>query len=109
MTSLILLHHAEATYNWSLMNPIQKIHAYRRKVNRLKLAMEQECKRAKIPTPYHHFIRTAGRPTSFSDLLKGKADLIVVAAKTGPTAALMGGSVTRRVVRESNMPVLILK
>jgi nucleotide-binding universal stress UspA family protein len=108
--SLILLHHAEATYNWSLDEANPKIHAYRRKVNRLKLAMEQECKRAKIPTRI--IISSELRGTAdliFRSSKKEKADLIVVAAKTGPTAALMGGSVTRRVVRESNIPVLILK
>jgi nucleotide-binding universal stress UspA family protein len=108
--SLILLHHAEATYKWSLDESNPKIHSYRRKVNRLKLAVEQECKRAKIPTSI--IISSELRGTA--DLIlrsskKEKADLIVVAAKTGPTAALMGGSVTRRVVRESNLPVLVLK
>lgn len=40
---------------------------------------------------------------------KSKADLIVVSAKSGPMTALMGGSITRQIVRASHQPVLILK
>jgi nucleotide-binding universal stress UspA family protein len=40
---------------------------------------------------------------------KSKADLIVVSAKSGPMTALMGGSITRQIVRASRQPVLILK
>ena len=40
---------------------------------------------------------------------KTKSDLIVVAAKSGAMTALMGGSITRQVVRESAKPVLVLK
>lgn len=108
--SLVLLHHAEATYKWSLDESNPKIHAYRRKVNRLKIAMEKECARAKIPTTA--IVSSELRGTAdliFRSSQKEKADLIVVAAKAGPTAALMGGSVTRTVVRESKLPVLVLR
>jgi nucleotide-binding universal stress UspA family protein len=40
---------------------------------------------------------------------KSHADLIVVSAKSGPMTALMGGSITRQIVRASHQPVLILK
>jgi nucleotide-binding universal stress UspA family protein len=40
---------------------------------------------------------------------KSNADLIVVSAKSGPMTALMGGSITRQIVRASHQPVLILK
>ncbi|MBK8205083.1 MAG: universal stress protein [Bdellovibrionales bacterium] len=83
--SLILLHHAEATYEWSLDESNPKIHAYRRKVNRLKLAMEQECRKAKVPT--NIIVSSELRATAdliFKCAKREKADLIVVAAKTGP-------------------------
>lgn len=40
---------------------------------------------------------------------KNGADLIVVSAKSGPLKALLGGSVTRKVVRESVLPVIVYR
>jgi nucleotide-binding universal stress UspA family protein len=40
---------------------------------------------------------------------KFKADLIVMSAKASPALALIGGSISRKVVRAAEVPVLILK
>lgn len=40
---------------------------------------------------------------------KFKADLIVMSAKASPALALMGGSISRKVVRAAEVPVLVLK
>lgn len=40
---------------------------------------------------------------------KSKAEVVVVTAKSGNLAALLGGSVTRSVLRESNLLTLVLK
>jgi nucleotide-binding universal stress UspA family protein len=40
---------------------------------------------------------------------KNQMDMIAVCAKVGPVAALMGGSVTRQIIRKSSLPVLVLK
>jgi nucleotide-binding universal stress UspA family protein len=42
-------------------------------------------------------------------LKKKKIDLVAVSAKIGPMAALIGGSITRQIVRGSQVPVLVLK
>ena len=107
---LTVFHQAEVIYKWSLDESNPKVHAYRRKVKRMETWIEQECKRAGISSK----VIVASEFTGTTDLIfksmaKVKADLIVVSAKVGPTAALMGGSITRQVVRGSQKPVLVLK
>lgn len=109
-SDLIVFHQAEFIYKWSLDESNPKIHAYRRKVNRMQNWIEQECKRAGISSK----VEVASEFKGTTDLIlknanKEKADLIIVSARTGPFAALMGGSITRQVVRGSTKPVLILK
>jgi nucleotide-binding universal stress UspA family protein len=109
-SDLIVFHQAEVIYKWSLDESNPKIHAYRRKVKRMQNWIEQECKREGIFSE----VTVASEFKGTTDLIlknanKEKADLIVVSAKAGPVAALMGGSTTRQVVRGSSKPVLILK
>ena len=107
---LTVFHQTEIIYKWSMDESNPEIHAYRRKVNRMQAWIEQECQRSGVPCT----VIVKSEFSATSDLIiqtaaKTKADLIVVAAKSGPTAALMGGSITRHLVRGSNKPVLILK
>ena len=107
---LTVFHHAEPIYKWSLDESNPKIHAYRRKVKRMQVWIEQECKRAGISGKVIVASEFSGTTDLiFKSMNKAKADLIVVSAKVGPVAALMGGSITRQVVRESQKPVLVLK
>ena len=109
-SNLTVFHHAEATYKWSLDESNPKIHAYRRKVNRMKSWIEQECHRAGLAAEV--VIVDDFAPTYeliFANMKKKKIDLVAVSAKAGPMVALMGGSITRQIVRCSNVPVLVLK
>jgi len=105
-----MFHHAEAIYKWSLDESNPKVHAYRRRVNRMKSWIEQECRRAGISSEV--IVASDFKATAdliFTNVKKKKIDLVAVSARVGPVAALMGGSVTRQVVRGSKVPVLVLK
>ena len=107
---LTVFHQAEIIYKWSMDESNPKIHAYRRKVNRMQEWIKQECQRSGVSCAV--IVKSEFSATSdlaIKTAAKAKADLIVVAAKSGPTAALMGGSITRQIVRGSNKPILILK
>lgn len=108
--NLTILHHAEVTYGWSLNESSPHIQAYRKNVDKWKADAEQQCRKAGITGEVvitSEFIGTTDFILRSSS--KAGADLIVMSAKVGPTAALMGGSVSRKVVRASDAPVLILK
>jgi nucleotide-binding universal stress UspA family protein len=109
-SDLVVFHQAEVIYKWSLDESNPEIKAYREKVKQKQSWIEQECKHVGIVSK----VIVASEFTGTTDLIlknanKEKADLIVLSAKTGPFAALMGGSITRQVVRGSTKPVLILK
>jgi nucleotide-binding universal stress UspA family protein len=109
-SNLTVFHQAEVIYKWSLDESNPKIHAYRRKVDRMKTWIEQECHRAGISVEV--IVASELKATSdmiFANMKKKKIDLVVVSAKAGPMAALMGGSITRQIVRGSRVPVLVLK
>lgn len=107
---LTVFHAAEITYHWPPDEASSEILAYRRKIKKMQNWIESECKKAKVS----FFVKIKTELESTADLaIKGarsaKADLIIVGAKAGPLAALMGGSVTRKIVRNGSYPVLILK
>jgi nucleotide-binding universal stress UspA family protein len=108
--NLTVFHQAQAIYKWSFDESNRKIINYRKNVDQVKNMIEEECRLAKIP--FHVIIST--EISSTTDLIintssKVKADLIIVCAKSGPMAALMGGSTTRQIIRESQKPILVLK
>ena len=108
---LTVFHAARITSKWSPLNEDNpEIQAFRRMTRKMVDWIETECKKADVPCS----IVIKVEFESISDLAlkaarKAKADLIVVSAKVGPLAALMGGSVTRNIVRLGSHPVLILK
>lgn len=109
-SDLTVFHHAETIYKWSLDESNPKIQAYRRRVNRTKSWIEQECQRAGISGEV--IVASDFKATAdliFTNMNLKKIDLVVVSAKVGPVAALMGGSITRQIVRGSKVPVLVLK
>jgi nucleotide-binding universal stress UspA family protein len=109
-SGLTVFHQAEVIYKWSLDESNPKINAYRRKVDRMKTWIEQECHRAGISAEV--IVASDFKATSdmiFANMKKKKIDLVTVSAKVGPMAAFMGGSVTRQIVRGSKVPVLVLK
>lgn len=107
---LTIFHAAQPIYEWSLDEESPHVISYRKKVNTTKAEMEKACDTAGIDCTV--LIRSEFRsPTelALSAAKKSKAELIVVGAKTGPIAALMGGSVTRQIVRNGELPVWVLK
>lgn len=109
-SNLTVFHHADMVYKWSLDESNPKIHAYRGKVDQMKVWIEQECHSADISVEV--IVASEFKATSdliFANMKKKKIDLVAVSAKTGPMAALMGGSITRQIVRGSHVPVLVLK
>jgi len=109
-SGLTVLHQTEMIYKWSLDESSPEVHAYRKKVDRMKTWTEEKCQRAGIDAQV--VIHSEFQPTTELILKvanRSKADLIVVCSKAGRAAALMGGSITRQVVRRSKQPVLILK
>lgn len=108
--ALTVFHHADPTYKWSLDEKNPKIINYRKSVDKMKSWIEDESGKAGIGV--NIVVASEFQSTSaliFKLVKKGKIDLIAVCAKSGPMAALMGGSVTRQIVRESSVPVLIIK
>ncbi|MFN7728501.1 MAG: universal stress protein [Bdellovibrio sp.] len=109
-SDLTVFHQAEVIYKWSGDESNPKIHAYRRKVDRMKTWIEQECQRSGISVDV--IVASEFKATSdliFENMKKKRIDLVAVSAKAGPLAALMGGSITRQIVRGSNVPILVLK
>lgn len=107
---LTVFHHAEVIYDWSMEKSNSKTSSYRKTVDQMKNWTEQECRRSGISCKVivaSGFDATAD--LIFTTVKKNKVDLIVVSAKSGPLVALMGGSITRQVVRESDVPVLVMK
>ena len=109
-SKLTVLYHADLNYEWSLDESNPKIQAYRRGVGKMKTWIEQECR--KVGVAAEVMICTELKSTGdliLQNITKKKVNLVVVGAKVGPFAALIGGSVTRQIVRGSQVPVLVLK
>lgn len=107
---LIVFHAAELRYRNSFDEANPGVQAYRRTIDQMVSWIESESRKAGVAVT----VEVKADFESITDLTfqaarRAKADLIAVSAKTGPLSALMGGSVTRRIVRDGRYPVLILK
>ncbi len=103
-------HHAEPIWDFSLSEDSPEVRAYRNKTNAKVNKVHDLIKKAKVKGDVvvtGKIASTASCIIEYATALK--ADLLVVDAKAGPLAALIGGSVTRQVIREAKLPVLILK
>lgn len=107
---LTVFHAAQIIYRWSLDETNPEIQGYRRKTKRMENWIENECKKAGLPCSVVVKAEFESIPElALKAARTAKADLLVVSAKIGPFPALMGGSVTRNIVRHGTYPVLILK
>jgi len=107
---LTIFHSAEVIYRWSLDEASPRVRSYRKQVDKEAAYIQQQCKAAGVKCEIE--LRSDFVPpgeAAIEAASKSKADLIVVGSKVGPLAALMGGSVSRHVVRSSQKPVLVLK
>ncbi|NJM10206.1 MAG: universal stress protein [Bdellovibrionaceae bacterium] len=107
---LTVFHAAQVIYRWSLDESNPEIHAYRRTTKKMADWIESECKKAHLPCSVILKAEFESTPElAIKAARAAKADLIVVSAKVGPFGALMGGSVTRSIIRHGTYPVLVFK
>lgn len=107
---LHVFHAARLHYSAAMDEETAAVKKYRADVDRHIAWLKESASRQQITCEVH--IKSDFEMTSTAALKlakKLKADLIVVAAKSGPGAALMGGSITRQIIRASPKPVLVLK
>ena len=107
---LVVFHHSDAVDTWMAGHATLAPNANNKEVEKTKTWIESTCQKAGVQVEI--VVSTKFYSTSeliMAEAKKKKAGLIVVSAKTGPTVALMGGSITRQVVRGSEVPVLVLK
>lgn len=105
---LTVFHSTEIIYTFDPTNPM--VSSYRKKTKRMEEWIKNTCASAQVKCDV--ILRSELMPAAdlaLATAKKNKADLLVVTAKTGPLAALMGGSVTRDLVRNGTYPVLVLK
>ncbi len=79
-------------------------------VDNLKKRFEQDCKKANLKYKFivnDSFSSTAKVLQKIAD--QEGAEVIAVSSKVGPMASLMGGSVTRQLVKENDDAILIIK
>ncbi len=108
--SLTIFHAAQVTYRWSMDEENSEVLSYRRKVDQFRMKALEQGTKAGIQTEF--VLRSefeAPHDLALKELKSAGADLLVVSSKGGPLKALMGGSVTRSLVREAPVPVLVLK
>lgn len=107
---LIVYHAAEITFRWAADETHPGVEVYRRAVEVRRSAIEKMCARGGVSCDVRITAEFATVAETVLRLAQEKSvDLIVVTAKGRPAAALVGGSVTRRIVRASSTPVLVLK
>jgi nucleotide-binding universal stress UspA family protein len=107
---LTVFHVPPMRYNTGIDEIGSGTEAYRDHVKQMREEIQNECVKRNVD--FKVVIPTVTNPVSELAIRFAKtsrADLIVVSAKSGPMTALMGGSITRKIVRASHRPVLILK
>lgn len=109
-SKLVVFHAARFTYGIAEEDSTPEMKSYKRKIDRLKTEIERRCKKGKvdvetvISTEFAMVSELIDRQAK-----KQNADLVVVVAKSGRGTALMGGSITRQVLRRCKSPVLVMR
>ncbi len=109
--SITIVHIPEPSYSISFQGPDEEADSYRAYVTDVAMHIEQSLKRKGIECK---IVIEPNWKKSDAELIlnaatKANADLIAVTAKSGKMALLLGGSVTRNVMRKSTIPTLVLK
>lgn len=107
---LVVLHVAQFNFNTPDEKADPSLKAYKKTVKLLESRLENlgvsekiECKFI-ISTEFAMISDIAIRTSK-----KVRADMIAIVAKSGSKTALIGGSVTRQVLRRSDIPVMVLR
>lgn len=107
---LTVFHAADSIYKWANDESSPEVITYRKNIDQMTEWIKRSGKAARVSCEV--IVKSEFKPIfeqSINRSKKAKADLIVVSAEAGPTAALMGGSVTRQILRNSTRPVLVIK
>lgn len=108
--SLIVFHHANITYKANLKEHSEKTSSYQRKINEMKSWIEITAKKNNVACQVIVESDFKAVTEHVDSLVRSKkCDLIFVRAKAGAKKSLMGGSITRAIVRKSTLPVFVLK
>ncbi len=107
---LVVFHQPSFAYQPKAVSVDKTSAAYIQKTNQIRDEMIADAAKLKVKCE----VILDARLQKTSDLIlaaakKQEAHLLVLAAKSGSLAALMGGSVLRQVLRQSQIPVLVLK
>lgn len=106
---LVIFHAAQLCFGVPDSEASDEVKAYNEAVKKWQSEIERKCTKAKVKCEF----QISSEFAMVSDLAlkaakKVRADLISVLAKSGPTTALIGGSVTRQILRSSNLPILVM-
>jgi len=107
-SALHVVHVPEPAFGIRFDDQDPRVDNYRRRVRKKIAAIESRVKRSGGSVA----IDAQWAPISELILAQAErvhADLVLVFAKSGPLAGLMGGSVTRQILRASTVPVLVIK
>ena len=108
--ALHVIHVPDAAYGYAFSGREAQVKAFRLQVERRVAAIEARLKRAGLRGTV--VVDPQWSPVSeliLARLRAVRADMLVVVAKSGRLASLIGGSVVRQLLRSAPLPVLVLK
>lgn len=109
-SKLTVFHAAQVIYRWSMDEGDTQVQSYRKKVDSWLEEIMGLAHDSGVEVEIHLMAEFESPAVlALKHAKKTKADMMIVTARTGRLAALIGGSITRRIVRESPLPVLVLK
>lgn len=110
-TTITLVHVPRPEYAYKFSEDAEDVEPYREFVR--KSALKAEALIEENGIPCSTFITTDRKKSAVESILriakKVDADIVAVTAKSGRLAALLGGNITKNIIRESNVPTLVLK
>ena len=107
---LTIFYAARVIYKWSLDETSSEIKKYRTDTDKMASWVRKACLKKKLKC--NVIVDTELKPISERALFHAKrsrAKLIIVSARVGAFTALMGGSITRQILRNGTLPVLVMK
>ncbi len=107
---LVIFHAAQFCFGVPDNEADDEVKSYNKAVRKWKLEIEKKCAQANVKCEFQISSEFAMVSSlALKTAKKVRADLICVLAKSGPATALIGGSVTRQILRSSNLPILVMR
>jgi nucleotide-binding universal stress UspA family protein len=107
---LMVFHAAQFIYAYRDKDSVPQVKQYKNKIKQMARKIEQKCASQNVQCKVKvsaDFSTISERALKFAKRVR--ADLIAVEAKSGRGTALIGGSVTRQILRGSKIPVLVIR